>query len=71
VGAVDRPLQAQLDQPVEVPLDPDHLQAVVEGLRRIAVGDPAGQLVEAQEAEPDRELEAEVRPTTWQDPAAG
>jgi hypothetical protein len=55
---------------VNVPLDPDHVQAVVEGLRRVAVGDPTRHLVQAEEPEPDRELKAEICPTTWQNPAA-
>jgi hypothetical protein len=55
---------------VDVPLDPDHVQAVVEGLRWIPVRDPARHLVQAEEPEPDCELKAEIRPTTWQNPAA-
>ena len=40
-------------------------------LRRVAICDPAGDLVCGQEAEPDRELEAEVRPPAGQDSTAG
>ena len=49
-------------------LDLDHPQAVLEGARRVAVGDAPDDLVGEQEAEPDRELEAEVAPATRQVP---
>jgi hypothetical protein len=54
-----------------VPLDADHLQAVLERARRIPVRDPAGDLVGGEEAEPDRKLAPEVRPPTGQDSTAG
>jgi hypothetical protein len=54
-----------------MPLDPDHLQPVVECARRVAICDPAGDLICGQEAEPDRELASEVRPPTGQDSTAG
>jgi hypothetical protein len=56
---------------VEVLLDPDHVQAVLERLRRVAVCDPARDLVRGEEAEPDRQLATEICVAAWEDAAAG
>ena len=71
LGAVHDPLERELDQCVRMALDPDHVQAVVERLRRIAVGDPACGLVGGEETEPDRKLTPEVTPTSGQETTAG
>src|SRR5438094_860039 len=70
VGRVDEALEGQLDQPVDMALEADHLQPVVEGLRRVAVGDPARSLVGEQEPEPDAELLGQVSPPAGENPAS-
>ena len=55
-------LGGQLEQVADALLDPDHPEPVLERPRRVAVGDAAGELVEEEEAEPDRELAPEVGP---------
>jgi hypothetical protein len=64
-------LEGHLEQGAGVALDPDHVQAVLEGARRVAVGDSTGDLIGAEEAEPDCELAAEIGPPTGQDSTAG
>ncbi len=44
----------------------DDAEPVLEGAGRVAIGDPAGDLVEREEAEPDRELAPEVGPSPGQ-----
>ena len=64
-------LQRELDQRIRVALEVDHVHAVVERARRIAIGDPAGELVRGQEAEPDQELVAEIRVTSREQTPSG
>ena len=66
----DDPLQGQLEEPVHVLLEVDDVEPVGERLRRIAVGQAAGELVDEQEAEPDDELAEEVLPAPRQIAAA-
>ena len=65
---MDHLLERQLDEARHALFDLDHPEAVLERSRRIAVGDAPNDLVGEQEAEPDRELEAEVAPSTRQIP---
>ena len=69
---VDEVLQRQLVEPVREPgLEVDHRAAVRERNRgRLPVGDAACELVEHGEAEPDRQLATQIRPTARQVPAA-
>src|SRR6185437_6928396 len=46
-------------------------ETVLERLRGVAVGDAAGDLVEAEKAEPDGDLQAEIGPASGQVSAAG
>ena len=55
-------LERELDEPGHTLLDLDHPEAVLEGPRGVAVGDAPDDLIREQEAEPDRELHAEVAP---------
>ena len=64
----DHVLDVELDERVQPVLEVDEQPAVLEGLARVAVGDPARDLVGEQEAEPDRELEPEVSPAARQIP---
>ena len=59
---MDHLLERQLDEARHPLLDLDHPEAVLEGSCRVAVGDAPDDLVREQEAEPDRELNAEVAP---------
>ena len=52
--------ERQLEQVADALLDADHAEPVLEGPRRVAVGDAAGDLVEREEPEPDRKLAPEV-----------
>ena len=52
-------------------LDADHVPAVRERSGLIAVGDPPSDLVDGQKPEPDRDLEAEIRPPPRQKTASG
>src|SRR5581483_7644688 len=64
---LDELLQRQLVEPMrEVRLDVEDAQAVRERLLGVPVGDPAGKLVDGEEAEPDRDLTPEIRPATRQ-----
>ena len=47
-------------------LDLDHPEAVLEGPGGVPVGDAADDLIREQEAEPDRQLHAEVAPAAWE-----
>ena len=67
---VDEALERQLDQPVHVPLEADHLQAVVERLGRISVGDASCGLVREEKPEPDGELFGQVPPPARKHPAS-
>ena len=67
VPLVDEVLERQLVQPVRDPrLQMNDVVAVRERLRGVAVGEPACELIEDGEAEPDRQLATEVRPPTRQ-----
>jgi hypothetical protein len=52
-------------------LDPNHVQAVLECLRRVPVGDAARELVGTEEGEPDHQLATEICIAAWQYAAAG
>ena len=60
---MDHLLERELDEARHPLLDLDHPQAVLERARRVAVGDAPNDLIREQEAEPDRELHAEVAPS--------
>ena len=67
VPLVDEVLERQLVEPVRDPrLEMNDVVAVRERLRGVAVGDPARELIEDGEAEPDRQLATKVRPPTRQ-----
>ena len=70
-GAFDELLQRQLDHRVEAALEVDHPLAVLERSRDALIGRSAGDLVDDVEADPDRELEHEVRPAAWQPTCRG
>ena len=59
-------LERELDEPGYALLDLDHPQPVLERPGGIPVGDAADDLIREQEAEPDRELHAEVAPPAWE-----
>jgi hypothetical protein len=64
-GALDGPLQRQLEHRAERALEVDDPLPVRERRSHaVAVGDAARQLVRDVEADPERELEHEVRPAT-------
>jgi hypothetical protein len=54
---VQEALQRELPQTGEAAFDVSDLEAVVERLVRISIGDPARRAIGVQEAEPDRDLE--------------
>jgi hypothetical protein len=71
VRAGDEVGRRQLEQVADPLLDPDYVEAVLECLRGVAVGDASGDLVEAEEAEPDGHLQAQVGPASGQMSASG
>ena len=72
VPLVDEVLKGQLVEPVrEAGLEVDDCDPVCERLRGIPVGEAANELVEDEEAEPDRKLTTEIGPSARQMPAPG
>src|SRR6185503_12278608 len=63
---LDEALDGRLDQRVEAILRLDHEGAVPERLGDLPVRGAAHHLIDGVEAEPHRELEGEVRPSTRQ-----
>ena len=63
-------LEGELEERVRAALEVDHAQPVLERLRRVVVGETSGDLVRGQEAEPDRDLQHEVRVAARQVPSS-